>query len=56
MIVNQPRHALVKTAELVQQPSTAFRMQLDNGELVLVERSGLLQDRVGHRQLADVVQ
>ena len=44
-----------ETAELVQQLVPPLRMGLHDGVLVVVERRGLLEDPVGHRQLPDVV-
>src|SRR5207253_10366722 len=56
MVEHGPRHRLVEAAQLVQQLASPFGMQLDDVELVVVEGARLLEDRVGHRQLSDVVQ
>src|SRR5438874_117161 len=56
MVEHEPRHRLVEAAQLVHQLASPFGMQLDDVELVVVEGTRLLEDRVGHRQLSDVVQ
>jgi hypothetical protein len=56
MVENEPLHRLVEAAKLSQKLATPLRMELDLRELIIVERSWFLEDRVGHRQLAHVVQ
>ena len=56
VVEHEARDALVEAAELLEQLAAALGMRLDDGELVVVERPGLLQDRVGDGELADVVQ
>ena len=55
VVADEPAHRLGEAAELVEQPRAPFGVPLDHGVLVVVERARLLQDRVGDRELADVV-
>src|SRR5207302_2915556 len=48
--------ALVEAAELAQELTAPFRVELDEGVFVVLERRRLLQDRVGQGELADVVE
>src|SRR6266498_5077152 len=43
-------------AELAQELDTTAGVQLDRGELRIVESSRLLEDALGHREFADVVE
>ena len=45
-----------KATELAQELDAAAGVQLDHGELLVVERRGLLEDALWHGQLADVVE
>ena len=56
MIEHETLDGLVEPAELGQKLTAPLWMQLDLRELVVVQRPGLLQDRVRHRQLAHVVE
>ena len=56
MIEDETADRLVEAAELVQQLAAALRVQLHLGVLAVVQRGGLLQDRLGNGQLADVVE
>ena len=56
VIVDELLRRDVEAAELAQQLDAPLGVSLDHGELVLSQRGRLLQDPLGHRQLADVVQ
>src|SRR5262249_30726105 len=56
MVEDEPADRVVEAAELGEELPAALRMLLDDPELVVVQRSGLLEDLDGNRQLPDVVQ
>ncbi len=55
VITHEVADAVAEAAELGQQPVAAVGVLLDRRVLVVVERARLLQDLVGDRELADVV-
>ena len=55
VVAHEAAHGLREAADLLDQLRAPLGMALDDRVLVVVERPGLLQDRVGHRELADVV-
>ena len=56
MVVAHDRADLGREAQLLQQRGAPAGVAADDGELLVGERRRLLQDRVGHPQLADVVE
>jgi hypothetical protein len=56
VVAHEPPHRLGEAADLIEQPGAPFGMALNDGVLCVVERAGLLEDHVGHCELADVVQ
>jgi hypothetical protein len=56
VVEHQASDEVGEAAELAEQPVAPLGMALDDLELGLVERAGLLEDLVGDRELADVVE
>ena len=56
VVEHEPADRVGEAAELAQQLATPLRVALDDGELLVGQRAGLLQDRVGDVELADVVE
>ena len=56
VIVNELLRRDVEAAELAQQLDAPLGVSLDHGELVVSQCGRLLQDPLGYRELADVVQ
>jgi hypothetical protein len=54
--VHELQHRGRKAAELSQQLQSPLRVTLDDVELVVVERRGLLEDPLGDGELAHVVE
>lgn len=49
-------HQGADLAAIEQHPRAVLRMPANQAELLVGELAGLVQDRIGHRHLADVVQ
>ena len=56
MAADEPVHRVGEASELAQQRDSRVHVPHHDVELGIGERPGLLQDRVRHRELADVVQ
>src|SRR3954468_3223927 len=56
VVVHDPGERLVEEADLADDLQPAHRVELDRGELLLGEVTGLLQHLGRHAELADVVQ
>jgi hypothetical protein len=56
VVVADAEHRLVEERDAVDHLDTTRRVQLDGGELGVVERAGLLQQFRWHAELSDVVQ
>ena len=56
VVEHEPPHEIGEPAELAEELVPPLGMPLDDRELLLVERAGLLEDLVGDGELADVVE
>lgn len=56
MVQADIHHQGADLAAIEQHPRTVLRMPADQAEFLLGELAGLVQDRIGYRHLADVVQ
>ena len=56
MAADEPVHRVGEASELAQQRDSRVHMAHHDVKLGIGERAGLLEDRVRHRELADVVE